>query len=129
MYPYISITYLLLIYYIPPTIYSYHYVSCIYQNQTLYIHQNNKNHRKEQFAMNEVKDKKGEFRCPETFKETYTNYCKKNNLNISEFIRDAITEKIERETSNTGLSPKANILLINKQHNITLAFSDVLPKE
>ena len=79
--------------------------------------------------MNEVKDKKGEFRCPETFKETYTNYCKKNNLNISEFIRDAITEKIERETSNTGLSPKANILLINKLHNITLAFSDVLPKE
>ena len=79
--------------------------------------------------MNKVKDKKGEFRCPETFKETYTNYCKKNNRNISEFIRDAITEKIERETSSTGLSPKANILLINKLHNITLAFSDTLNKE
>lgn len=79
--------------------------------------------------MNEVKDKKGEFRCPERFKETYTNYCKKNKRNISEFIRDAITEKIERETSSTGTSPKANILLINKLHNITLAFSDGLNKE
>ena len=86
-------------------------------------------YRKEQFVMNEVKDKKGEFRCPETFKETYTNYCKQNKRNISEFIRDAITEKIERETSSTGLSPKANILLINKLYNITLAYSDILNKE
>lgn len=71
-----------------------------------------------------TKEKRMEIRLSTEEKNSVTEYCDKHNCTSSEFVREAITEKLQSSSEHTSTDL---LLFKNRIYNLTLAFPK-LPK-